>query len=458
MSNEVKSLNMKVNIIKPTCNVCVEDLNRSNRRDVICGFCQYSACRECYKHYILSVISDAHCMNCKKEWDYQTMISIFDRKFVDTVYKEHKENILVEKEKGLMVQTQPIVERIIDREKKMVKIALLRLEQNKILNQINMILDQDNEEVVRKKFIRKCTKEECKGFLSSQWKCGLCEFWTCPDCHDLLGINKSVEHVCDPDTLSTAKLLDSDTKSCPKCSVGIFKIEGCNQMFCTECHTAFDWKTGNIELGPIHNPHYFQYQREGNTNHIQRNPLEIRCGREIDRYFLHDLNIKFRKCQFLEENCDDPFKILKCRAVNILHIRHQELTRYTTNVVDDNQSLRIAYMRNFISEDYFKKQLQIRQKKDRIKREFHNILSMFITCQTEIFFRLDDELDNDISNRTGKKKESIISGTIREKIVGITLEMENLLSYTNKCMRTICILYKKKIINLTNEFLLITIQ
>jgi hypothetical protein len=30
-------------------------------------------------------------------------------------------------------------------------------------------------------------------------------------------------------------------------------------MFCTQCNTAFSWISGEIELGLVHNPHYYEY-------------------------------------------------------------------------------------------------------------------------------------------------------------------------------------------------------
>ena len=46
------------------------------------------------------------------------MVKNFDRKFINEKSKNHRENFLVEQEKGLMVATQGHVDRLIVREEK----------------------------------------------------------------------------------------------------------------------------------------------------------------------------------------------------------------------------------------------------------------------------------------------------------------------------------------------------
>ena len=127
---------------------------------------------------------------------------------------------------------------------------------------------------------RKCPDENCRGFLSTQWKCGLCEKWACPECHVIKGDTRDADHTCDPDTLATAQLLSKDTKPCPKCSTPIHKIEGCDQMWCTQCHTGFSWKRGTIE-NRVHNPHYYEWQRLNGGGRAPRNVGDFECGRDI---------------------------------------------------------------------------------------------------------------------------------------------------------------------------------
>ena len=137
-----------------------------------------------------------------------------------------------------------------------------------------------------------CPDNDCKGFVSSAWKCGLCGNSFCKDCHK----EKLEGHECNGDDKATIALIRQECKNCPKCSMGIYKIEGCDQMFCTGCHTPFSWKTGNIITnGPIHNPHYFEIMRRGGN--VPRQPGDVPCGGIPDQYNIDQIcrKLKFAK-------------------------------------------------------------------------------------------------------------------------------------------------------------------
>jgi hypothetical protein len=76
----------------------------------------------------------------------------------------------------------------------------------------------------RREFIMKCPAEECRGFLSTAYKCGTCEKYTCSEC---LVIKDGEDHTCNPDTVESAKTIRAETQPCPKCGTRIFKIDGC---------------------------------------------------------------------------------------------------------------------------------------------------------------------------------------------------------------------------------------
>jgi hypothetical protein len=130
----------------------------------------------------------------------------------------------------------------------------------------------DEEKKERATFIKPCPVNDCKGFLSNKYKCGLCTTYCCSDCFEIIGKLQGDDdssfkalkdkHKCDPANVETAKMIRKECKPCPKCGVQIFRISGCNQMWCTSCHTAFDFVSGKVDTGLVHNPHYAQYMRE----------------------------------------------------------------------------------------------------------------------------------------------------------------------------------------------------
>ena len=384
---KIKALWMEQN----ECSICIEQMNKSTKKKIECGSCDYYACSQCYKHYLLNTSDNPHCIKCKREWNHGSMIEKFQPTFVNKVYKEHRENVLVDRERSKLVATQPYVERILLNTEIKKDITKLESERYTLMLKIDSLYSSirpynPRTVVIKKQFIRKCMSEDCKGFLSSQWKCGMCNHWSCPDCHVVIGVERGQEmsgiaHVCDADTLATAKLLDLDTKTCPTCSTGIFKIDGCDMMFCVECHTSFSWRTGKIETGQIHNPHYFEWLRNGGRT-IDRNPEEIRCGRELDRYFVERLMSKLvennirkftRDCLLARTRC-----IIHIAAVDMAHFR-------TMDGYEDNLDLRIQYMLNKLTDEDFKKRLQYREKLNTKKQEYLNIVGMFTIVKQRYF-------------------------------------------------------------------------
>ena len=288
------------------CAVCLDPYNKSTRTPVKCHSCGYQACRQCYATFILDP-SNTHpnCMNCHKEFQREFLVDNFTLKFVSKDWKEHRERTILQKERALLPTRQPVAEMVRRKDE-------LNTECNELLEQMNALRMKHYACMTEKTrlehrirvgpaadaalpgsaatqrehaaFIRPCpnTAANCRGFLSTQWKCNLCNMWACKDCHEMKGATQDTPHVCNADNLASAKLIDAETRACPKCGARVYKISGCNQMFCTACNDcAFDWVTGRIET-VIHNPHYYEFQRQLHGGQAPRVPGDILCGREID--------------------------------------------------------------------------------------------------------------------------------------------------------------------------------
>lgn len=396
-----------------TCNICAEKVNSVVRAEITCDYCNFSACKSCWKHFLLSVIQDAHCMSCKRSWDRTTLVNKLGN-FVNKEYKTHREEVLLDRERGHLPATQPYVEVEIQVERINKELLLIRneikslrgklLEQNYLNNfllirkEIKTLKEkyfalqhlkkyEMNREKENKQFVRKCPSQHCKGFLSTQWKCELCENYTCSACNEIKGKTRK-DHTCDPNNVETTKLLANDTKPCPGCGTGIFKLEGCDQMFCVQCKTPWSWKTGKIETGNIHNPHYFEFMRR--NGNLDRQIGEVRCGRELDHRYVYRLNKRIKTSN------------LRHTIRSILHIKEVDLPRYTVHAVDDNLQLRISYMMGKISEEQFKVKLQKLEKDRQKKREISHILDMFVNCATDIIYRYASVQENNEETLTNE--------------------------------------------------------
>jgi hypothetical protein len=91
----------------------------------------------------------------------------------------------------------------------------------------NEVVEDNKKEEEKKKFVRRCTRDGCQGFLSTAWKCGLCEWYSCAHCFVVKGQTHDVPHECKKEDLETAELIKKDCKPCPKCGEFIQKSSGC---------------------------------------------------------------------------------------------------------------------------------------------------------------------------------------------------------------------------------------
>jgi hypothetical protein len=402
-----------------TCFICIEPFNKTTHSLVKCK-CDYQCCRTCVKYYILNNPQDPHCMNCKVSWDRKMLTDNFEAKFINNDLKEYRENVLFERELGMMQQTQIHVDN---------EILIENLEKNNcdIRNEISKLQDNINnnnnliykikygktEKTERRTFIRKCPNGDCRGFLSTNLKCSICEKWACGDCREVKGDTRDAEHTCNKDALESIKILEKETKECPKCSYKIYKIDGCNQIYCTPeyggCGTAFDWKTLKIET-KIHNPHYYEYMRKQGT--LQREAGDIICGQELHYNFYSNLSKKINP----KEN-KTIFDMIRM----IQHTKAVELRRFTPNARESNLDLRILYMRKKITAESMKKDIQKREKDNDKKKEIFNVIQMFVQCTTDIFYRLYND---------------------PKLIDNILKEIHTLGMYTNECLKNISKSYK----------------
>lgn len=425
-----------------SCQICDEKFNKSKNIKIACPYCEFDACRKCCETYILGEPLPK-CMNtsCGKIWTRQFIVKSFTKAFITKSLKAHREQILFDQERALFPATQIVIERQIrfenyTRSVREIDEQIQRLRRAKTNLASEYFNNQRDEPTTRRQFVRACPESECRGFLSTQWKCGLCEKWICPDCHIVKGLTRDIEHTCNPDDVATAQLLANDTKPCPKCATGIFKIDGCDQMWCTQCHTAFSWRSGQIE-NRIHNPHYYEWLRRNGDDETLRN-LNLQaqgqghnpCNREeevghvLSSSILRKLRSILPETNERKELCKKTSKIIE----SIVHLREDIMYRYRNDNVLNNEQLRIRYMRNFIDEHTFKVQLQRDNKKHEKRREISEILEMFIATASDIMRRYY------LSIRRDDPPEVVYANPILR-------EIDQIVEYANECLDITCKTY-----------------
>jgi len=416
---------------KEICLICTEKYTKSIRKKVICPNrdCRSEVCVTCFKTYMKSTLNDPHCMQCKFGWTYEFLGNFLTKTYLSGEYKKNREKILIDREMNLLPQSQEAAERIIKQRVIDEKINVIFCEKRVLDHELNLkmppsgrygcsikrvlnvckgnmelltrIVDYENEiehisgvtqscseeKKERRVFVKPCPADDCRGFLSTQWKCGICEVQVCSKCHEIIDGNIKTEHTCDPDSVKTAEMLKKDSKGCPKCGVMIFKIHGCDQMWCTSCNTAFSWNTLKILANNrVHNPHYFEYMQRMDNGEIARDPLDIQCGG------LPDANIANRILnKLLKRGAVDKFSgknIMNFLRIAI-HIEQEEIAiTYRVREDNSNDDLRVKYLLKETTKDVMKKTICKRETKNNHNQMISQVLNMFVNVANDIIQRI----------------------------------------------------------------------
>ena len=401
------------------CCICCEKINISNRKDIKCLYCNYVACRECIVQFLLININEPNCMNCKKVWNREFLCNNFPKSFINNDYRDYRQKLLLDKEKALLPATQPIVEAINNKEKLQKILRKYLIEVNRKKQELNdeidlneTIINGKTNNIQKKVFIRKCGVEDCRGFLSEQWKCGICDTTTCNKCLELLDkdLEHNQEHVCKEENIESAKLISKDSKPCPKCAALIFKIDGCNQMWCVLCHTAFSWITGQIETSRIHNPHYYEMLRNMSANGEIPREIENNCNdNNIGMPENYQIEILLRTKR--DEHGYNLFfeQILKITR-KIFHILYFHPNTFQQKYDNDKRNLRIKYLMNCISEEYWKKELQRKEKKYEKELNMYQVIRTLDIIGGDITRSIQTKNKNTIFNDFEKLRNNINDG------------------------------------------------
>lgn len=168
-------------------------------------------------------------------------------------------------------------------------------------------------------YLYKCVRSGCAGFLK-MWACELCATQVCSECRME---RCEAEHTCDPIVKESISAITEQAKPCPSCAAMISKVDGCDQMWCTQCKTAFSWTSGAIETAVIHNPHYYHWMRTQVGVVPARAPaMDGNCEAYILDAVEHTI------VPYLTDTNDDERRVAAARIFDsIRKLRHLEVVR-----------------------------------------------------------------------------------------------------------------------------------
>lgn len=156
-------------------------------------------------------------------------------------------------------------------------------------------------------------------------------------------------------------------------------------MWCTQCRTPFSWKTGLKINETIHNPHFYDWMKNGGTE-AARNPMDIPCGGLPS---LGQLEAVFpRKYR------DWMYRVHRA----ILHVEQVVIPRSQTqrNMNDNEKDLRIQYLMNRISKNDWRDELYRREKVRQKHDQYCQIMQTFVAVASDWMRRMVIECPRDL--------------------------------------------------------------
>lgn len=309
----------------------------------------------------------------------------------------------------------------------------LELMYNKAMRELSS--EEKTEEMKQNTFIKHCSVPDCKGTLNNRWNCRLCEKSHCNKCGELKSTRtrdgerkaddytEEEEHTCDPNSVQNMEEIKMNSKPCPKCSVPIFKTEGCDQMFCIVCHTAFSWKTLQIETGRIHNPHYYEILRKNGD--IRREEGDIRPCDELVQWTPHIDYVE----NHLENQQDKLMYRDTIRFINELDTVWNETRCAITN--DTFGDIRKKYIKNETTEKEYRRQMKMKYNKMTKKFEVCQVLNITKIAMSEELKKVTRNDDGSFITRAVPRDE------IQMKLVIYKENIENIVGNTNRILKDI---------------------
>lgn len=259
-------------------------------------------------------------------------------------------------------------------------------------------------------------------------------------------------HKCKQEDVDSVKEIRNCSRPCPNCKSRIFKIAGCDTMWCTRCNTGFNWRTGMIitDARDLHNPHYvdfirnnpnFQYNRsrQGNNDEKKDEGKDIMIDNPCDRLTFENVQlpnseIVNRKVSHLYNGLRD---VITGFQQQMGHIRWFARRRF----VNGNQYDEVEYALRYVTDKWDEKRWRIQvEHHDRFRQtnqEYIDVLMTWTVVMNDLFAKYLTHRHNQ-----GGPNHKITNDEAKEFIE----QMTHISNYTNTALKDMDKIYKRKTI------------
>ena len=379
------------------CCMCFDKFPIGNQKHIHCQKCNLYSCSNCFRSYVLHCRNDPPCPNtsCDNVFEISFLRTKLPQAFWNGEYKMSRKDVLFNCEEvyktNTMIEVQKCkkIREILKRENnqlilyrqkcnelKLIKDELSRLHEGRHAIQHDHRRDAGHALQIKVP----CHLGDCLGFCIGN-VCPVCSKKTCTKCYHEL----TDGHECNADDVQTVKEIAAHSKPCPTCNTAISKVDGCDQMLCINCETAFSWRTGKIETGRIHNPHMYQIRQR-----VGRELGDQLCGglpswRQISQAI--ECNPYYQSSREQKKPLEKYLMIFH-RLIN--HTRAVVFPKFENLGLNfrSNLQARVKFYMNEIDKKTYLKELFKTEKSRTKNMEMRDLFQTFVMVAEEIFRKI----------------------------------------------------------------------
>lgn len=336
---------------------------------VKCARCDHSCCKVCARRWVTDAERGAdRCPQCDCPWEVQDLVRRLGRSFYQRQYREYKSDFLFRSQQAHFHEDMHTVSITLERRKRNAAVEAALHAYKEFKRNLREIGDQERDVLRRLRLrideaIRNFTRpydglqyRRCAGCqtITNSECCEACGMITCGRC----GMTHSPDEECDEGDVLTARAIRETCRPCVRCLAPCFKASGCDEMWCVNCRTFWNWTTGAVIDGAEpHNPDHRQW-RAG----TMREAGDWPCGGRP----------AFLLLETKTQGMDDAMRQLIFGSADSLRVVAILLRSSYSRVYDETtafRGLRMQYLMKELTEFSFRKMLEQKHRIHLFRRE-----------------------------------------------------------------------------------------